>query len=452
MNKALLIVTILLISLPLISANRLLIYHNNNGMVSERIDLDLNRSLNEFTYKDIPQTIDGTTVILNPLDQKDFVVRTQSHINDSVNFQDFIKKQIGNEIELVTNDGNLMSGELIFFDHNLLGLFDKVSGNQTFVRINEVRNFNFKPLEFDFVKTSHLAWSLHAERKGNIQANLSYLCTGLSWDGIYKAIWDGNTLTLDIMANISNNSGKDFADFLVSLIAGDPRRISPSPGFRDKMVNYGRGVVMAEDAAMSSAQAPSFETEVLDEYHIYTYSEEIDIRNQEQKQIRLYPQKSITPDVYYEYVTFSNFLSTTLKTKNSEDKGLGVVLPRGKIQIYRTDSQDLSFIGEDNFQQKPVNEEIIITPGKAFDLVGETVVKDSRRPARNVTERDLSVKLRNQSKETKRVEVKHTIRGNWTISRNSLDYEQIDATTIKFHIDLKPDVEFEITWTERVDY
>ncbi|MBW6516037.1 MAG: hypothetical protein K0B81_05405 [Candidatus Cloacimonetes bacterium] len=448
----LLLTFVLLIgSLTLFAENRIIFYHGNYGLINETLELNLKSGTNTFSYDNIPSGIIDNTIILLPARPNTFSVQSQGYIQERRGFANILRNHIDKNIEIVTKDGSFISGRLFYYDNEVLAVDEKNSNNSIFIRIAEVRNYILKSEDFQHERAPKLDWILTADRAGNYQAQLSYLTTGLSWTGLYKAVWDNEYLQLDVLAKITNNTGVDYQKFNIGLIAGDPKRVS------QPQINYGRGY-SAFDADMMMAESapasPQFTAEALDEYHMYTYSVPVDLRHSEAKQIRLFPAKRIKPEVYYEYVTNTKSLQTKLKIVNDEDSGLGFVLPRGSVQIYRQTGNiaNLTFVGEDNVAQKPVNEEWIISPGISSDLVGETELIATRRPARNVTENDMRVKLRNRSNETKKVVVIHYIRGTWIIQRESLPHEKIDATRMEFHKELRPNEEYEITWTERIEY
>ncbi len=448
-----LIIAAVLMASSLYSDNRLIIYHGNYGMVNETVELSLRRGLNEYTYDKIPAGIMDNTVMLIPVVSNAFHVQTQGLLVETRRFAHLLRSEMNREIEIVTTDGSIINGELFYYDNTLIGLRDKNRGNTVFVRASEIRNYVLKSEDMDYQTQPNLTWTLQSERSGREMANLTYLTTGLSWSGIYKAVWEGDKLNLEILANISNTTEIDYEDVNISLVAGDPKKLA-QPQYIDNYRKMGMG--FEADMMMESAPAsPQFTTEELGDYHIYFYSSPIDFRHAETKQIRLYPPKIIEPELYYEYLTSSKNVLIRMKITNDEKSGLGMPLPRGAIQVYRkTDEVNtaLNFVGEDIVEQLPVNEDWIISPGNAFDVVAETRTLETRRPARNVTENDMSVTVKNRSKETKSIVVTHYIRGNWTIQRQNHQHEKIDANRIEFRRDLRPDQEYEFTWTERIEH
>jgi|SRR5690554_3153948 len=433
--------------------NRLIIYHGNYGMVNEVIELSLRRGLNEYTYDRIPTGMMDNTVMLLPVVKDAFRVQSQGLLVETRRFAHLLRNEMNREIEVATTDGSILTGEFFYFDNTLIGLRDKNRGNTIFIRTNEIRNYVLKSEDLQYQTQPHLSWTLQSERAGQELANLTYLTSGLSWSGIYKAVWEGDNLNLEILANITNNTDIDYENINISLVAGDPKKLA-QPQYMDNYRKMGMGY--EADMAMQSAPAsPQFTAEELGDYHIYSYSAPIDFRHAETKQIRLFAPKVIEPEVYYEYLTNSRSVLIRMKIINDEKSGLGIPLPRGTIQVYQSTDDDtdaLNFVGEDNVEQRPINEEWIISPGNAFDIVAETKTLETRRPARNVTENDMSVTVKNRSKETKSILVTHYIRGDWTIQRQNHQHERVDANRIEFRKELRPDEEYEFTWTERIEH
>ncbi len=449
----------------LAAGNRIVFYHNNYGMISETIRISLEKGIATFDYDDLPLNLEERSVMLTPLGSDTFTVQTQSYINPAPRSQagrvvrspdlvgSYLQSYVGKEVELVMTDGSMLKGIMFYQDRNMIGLDDKANKRNLFIRLDEIRNFVLGPSDFDFETNGitkyvpYLSWIIRTEKEDTYQALLTYLCTGFSWEGLYKAVWDEDTIILETFARLSNDSGKELEDFRVLLVAGEPKRATRP---RTHAV---RGGIASHSVSMDLIASPEFTADVFDEYHLFTYSEPINMKDRENQQIRLYPSQKVKTSIHYEYVTGTTDVTTHLKVKNEEANNLGIALPSGSIQLYREDEKDnmLTFVGEDYVNATPVDEELSISPGKAFDVVAKTTTLQSRNPARNITERDMQVEIRNQSDKTREIRVIHTIRGTWTIVRNSHPYEQRDATTIVFKRELAPKEELEISWTERIE-
>lgn len=438
------------LSTALYAANHLTVYHANFGLINETLDLTLDKGINEFLYRNIPTGIYDSSIILNPLKTGDFRIHSQSFFNEKKSFAGILRDLLGKEIEIITSDGSILSGTLFFLEHDMIGLKEINRDRTFFIRTNEIRNYIVKSDHYQYQEQPYIAWKLISEKGGKIPARLSYITDGLSWSAMYTAVWNDDSLNLDIMAVINNNSGVDYHDFNISLVAGDPKKISGQ--ITPRMYHKARDSYMMAES-LSYSPEPGFVSEEVDDYYVYRYSEKISLQKAENKQIRLFPRKTVQPEVYYEYLTNSKQVLIRLKTVNDQKSGLGIQLPRGIIQIYRQNSeQGLDFVGEDRVEQQPVNEEWIISPGIAFDLIAETITVDTRRPARNITENDMLVRVRNRSNESKTVYVTHFIRGNWTLQNQSRHHERLDAARIQFKKELRANEEYEFTWTERIEH
>ena len=65
--------------------------------------------------------------------------------------------------------------------------------------------------------------------------------------------------------------------------------------------------------------------------------------------------------------------------KNEVKTGLGIPLPKGKVRVYKRDADGTEqFVGEDQIDHTPKDEQVRLYLGKAFDIVGERVQKDFR--------------------------------------------------------------------------
>ena len=128
-------------------------------------------------------------------------------------------------------------------------------------------------------------------------------------------------------------------------------------------------------------------------------------------------------------------------------------MPKGAFRIYKQDTdKNLEFIGEDAITHTSKNEEVSLTTGKAFDLVGETIVKDSRTLSQRVTERTIQVTLRNNAKDKKKIDVIHMLNSNTRIISASIPYTQDKNLKVTLPVEIIPDKEVIFTIVERTEY
>ena len=138
--------------------------------------------------------------------------------------------------------------------------------------------------------------------------------------------------------------------------------------------------------------------------------------------------------------------------RNDEANHLGMPLPRGRIRFYRRDAQQLEFTGENLIEHTAKGELIRVYTGDSFDLAGERVRTDFRRDdARGWIEESFAIKLRNHKKEPVEMRaVEHLYRStNSEITEKSNAFVKMDAQTIEFRVQVKPDEEKSITYKVR---
>ncbi|MBN1326677.1 MAG: hypothetical protein JW996_01875 [Candidatus Cloacimonetes bacterium] len=307
----------------------------------------------------------------------------------------------------------------------------------------ELLNINLAELPADFYLKPTLRWRLLAGKAGKYPISLSYLCQGMSWEVTYNAVWNASENRLDVSSwvTLKNETGKAYHDTVLKLIAGD--------------VNKMRDPLMRQKQAYEIvASAVEFEEKSFHDFYLYTLNEPVSISNNQTKQIKLFPTTSVTARSRYEYLTYSNNITSQIIFINSEKEGFGKALPQGVFKIYLLDASDdnLEFIGEDRIQHTPRDERVSINTGSAFDLVGETVVVNQTREGKNIQIRDMKVILKNRSDNTKTVTVTHHLDGFGTILAESIRSKKIDANTVEFEKELEANEVYELTWTEKIVY
>lgn len=423
-------------------------YQQNLGQINDTIEMSLEKGENSFEYFNFPITFQEKTVILLPQKQNDFSVVSQSFIQRATDFQSALKRNIGKQIEIMTKDGGVYRGELLYSDYETLGVKEVKNGNRVFLRTSEITGYILDKGTEVYSSKPTISWKINTKKAGKYKANLAYMTSGLSWRGVYKAVLDEDNLQIDVMANINNNSGTNFENFKLTLVAGEPKKVDNSGVERYKLAASRSGI----ETALADIQysSPQFESSELEDYYSFKYSEKINLLDGESKEVQLHPTTVLKPEQYYEYSTYGKKMQIKLKVENSESKGIGKPLPKGIIQVYKRnkDNNGVDFLGEDYVDFVPKDKDWIITLGSAFDLSGETIVVSSRQLSNRVSERDLKVVLKNYSGATKEIVVSHNLSSNWNIVKSSLGFDRREGNRVEFKKTLKPEEEFTLTWTE----
>ncbi|MFH1545618.1 MAG: DUF4139 domain-containing protein, partial [archaeon] len=150
---------------------------------------------------------------------------------------------------------------------------------------------------------------------------------------------------------------------------------------------------------------------------------------------------------YYDTST-SNKIKVMLNFKNSEENALGMPLPKGIVRVYKEDSAGkLQFIGEDQIDHTPKDEERRLFLGYAFDVVGERIETLAENVAHCYWRNAYEITLRNHKDEAIEVVVPEHMSRSFRITDHSDPYEKKDSSTIEFRVKVPADGEKKITYT-----
>jgi len=310
---------------------------------------------------------------------------------------------------------------------------------------------------------------LASDVSGEQKTEISYLTSGVSWKADYVALVNADDSALDLSGwvTLANTSGATYKDAKLTLMAGDVRRVQEQAR-REMFKNV--------DMAMPAA-APQFEEKSFFEYHIYTMARPTTIAQNETKQISLLGASNVNVVKRYIYdgrktwwgywyrpgrgedpgrgydTSDYHKVNLTLEFKNSKENHMGMPLPKGKIRVYKLDSDgSQQFIGEDMIDHTPRNEALKLYIGDAFDVVGDHKRINYTRIADGVYEETFEIKIRNHKESDIQVSVVEHVWGDWSITAKSTEFKKIDASTIEFPVKVAKDGETVITYTLRTKW
>jgi hypothetical protein len=315
-----------------------------------------------------------------------------------------------------------------------------------------------------------LTWQLNADRGGALDAELSYVTGGMSWQAAYNLVAPekGDTLDLVGWVTMDNQTGKSFNHAKIKLMAGDVSKIQNG-------MARGSSRFMADAGRASPVQPPVTEKS-FDEYHLYTLERATTLLDRETKQVEfvradgiksrpiyIYDGAKIDQNRYNgwgfenirndrDYGTESNPKVWVMREfMNSESNHLGLPLPKGRLRFYRRDADgQMEFTGENTIDHTPRDEMIRVATGNAFDLVGERKRTNYQLDTnRKELDESFAVKLRNHKQEAVEIRVvEHLYRcPTWEIREKSNTFLKTDAQTIEFRVEVKPDGEETVTYS-----
>jgi len=216
---------------------------------------------------------------------------------------------------------------------------------------------------------------------------------------------------------------------------------------------------------MAAGAPPMMEEEAFAEYHLYTLARRTTIKENQTKQVSLLNGSNVTVEKHYEFRGDVNFYSGPIEAirdqnadvfmtfQNREENGLGMPLPGGIMRVYQADQSGmLQFSGEDRIRHTPKNEEVRLTLGKAFDVVGDRTQDDYKALGPNMHESAFTISVRNRKDAAIKVDVVEPMPGDWNILNESAPHVKKDAHTAIFTLDVPADGEVKLSYRVRIRY
>ena len=437
-------VLIAALALPLFAEDWITIYNDDLSLIRSKFELNLPMGKTRYHYDDITSRIMPASVIVGG---NGIRIAEQNYEYDLAGKHQIMAKYLDQEVIAIMKDQSRLQGVLKFFDGSNLGIIESSTDRLLVISDGEVQWIQFASLPSNFYTKPTLAWEIITPKKGLYPMQMSYLSGGFSWDVTYNAVWTGTRLMMNSWVTINNRSGKAFKDVNLKLIAGEINQIR----------NQYRKYAMDSDIMMESAagmSAPSFEEKAFHDFHMYSLDQKVSFANNQTKQLELYPLQNVVAESIYEYPIFSGGVNSIIRFTNTEKQGLGKPLPKGSIKVYKSDTDgNLEFIGEDSINHTSVNEEVKVTTGRAFDLVASSDVRNQKSISNRVSEREIHVNLKNNSKETKSINVVHTLGGNARIVQSELRYQHDTVTNkVTYVIDIPSGGEKNFWFRERSEW
>ena len=436
----------------------LTVYNQDFAVVKEVRTLKLPEEVSQVKFRDVAKKIDATSVHFKSLtDPQGTTVLEQNYEFDLVSADKLLDKYIDKPLAVVTTQGKRYDGTLLSFDANQLVLQGQ-GGLYMVQRPDNVQNIEFGALPEGLLTRPTLVWQVATGRPGDHLAQVTYQTTGMSWKADYSAVVGADDTEMDLSGwvTLRNECGAGFKDAKLKLMAGDVRRIQPPPAPRVELA-------AAANRARGGAGA-GFVEKTFFEYHLYTLGRPTTVNENQVKQVELLTAADVPVTKRYVFEPGGRYwhrrygqgntykVNVFIEFKNSKESKLGMPLPKGKIRTYKRDAADgdLEFVGEDEIDHTPKDEELKLYVGDAFDLVGEKTVTD-RKQEQRWRQESIKIDLRNHKDEAATILVReHLTAGQWTVTAKSQDFKKIDAATIEFTVPVAADGKAQVTYT--VDY
>ncbi len=438
------------------------VYNQNQALVRDVRRLDLPTGELDLRFMDIAAKVNPATVhIASQTAPQDLAVLEQNYEYDLLNPQKLLEKYVGRDVTLVrsrmeNNTQQEVETKATLLANNESGPVWQV-GNQIETGIPGA-HYIFPDLPPNLYSKPTLIWLLTNRHAGPQTVEASYLTSDMNWNADYVVTVASTekTAALNGWVTLANNSGTEFRNAQLQLVAGAVNVVRPLEG----VVGGIPGVVR-----QAAVPAPQFVQENISEYHLYTLDRRATLQDNESKQISLLEAASFPIEKSYEVngqsyyyrdaiqpgEPIKNPVEVHLKFKNSQANSLGMPLPAGTMRVYQGDSKGrLQFIGEDHIDHTPKDERVDLHIGNAFDLVAERKQTDYQKIDRRTSEMAFEITLRNHKSQPVTIEVNEPIGGDWTMEQSNFKYEKTSAFSARFAVPVPANGEAVLTYRVRV--
>jgi hypothetical protein len=422
----------------------LTVYNQNFGLVRERRLVSLGEGLVELEYRDVARELEPNTVSVRSLGKtEDFAVLEQNYRYDLLSPKTLLEKHVGEKIKIYRYDEKLgteqvKEAEIVAAEN---GVVLRVDGELSY---DLPGRFAFPKLPENLVSKPTLVWLVQSAVPRQ-ELEVSYLTRGLNWSADYVLKLDASDKQADLngWVTLSNESGTSFEAAQLKLVAGDVQRVTPQPSSPEENIRL-------SSIELSKPQAPAFHEEGLLDYHLYTLDRPTSVKDREKKQVALLEAHDVkvtkklvlrgTEGYFlsrYGTVSENQQLDVVVEFENSKKSQLGMPLPKGTLRVYKADAAGgLQFVGEDQIDHTPRDEDVKVRLGHAFDVVADRKQLQYTQLFKCVSESEWEIEIRNHKDSAEAVEVWEPVSGDWEILRSSHPSRREDSRHFVFDLNV----------------
>ncbi|MDB6029450.1 MAG: hypothetical protein JWM68_5673 [Verrucomicrobiales bacterium] len=315
-----------------------------------------------------------------------------------------------------------------------------------------------------------LEWRINSEFVGEVQVEIRYFTSGISWNADYVAEANKPEKLMNLAGNVrvTNNSGEDYENAQVRLVVGVVRLVeeilqlagqtrtetakAPMAAAKSEARRAMIGADAMFDTATFGGEKPrEIAKEGISEYFLYTVEGRDTILNQWSKRMPSFQAADVPIVSYYKYEKeqFGNQVMRFYRFKNDKASKLGVEpLPDGGVKALRIMAPDnsYSFVGSTSVKYIPINEAVELQLGNDQEvMVKPTLMNWEKADIRfdkhgNVvgwtTKETWDFEVQNSKEIDVVVDIRRTFPGDWSVETEA-KYENVDQNKIKFVLPLK---------------
>ena len=361
------------------------IYNQNLALVKDVRKVSLEQGVNDIAFEGVAEKIKSETAILY---SDGLTVLEQNYDYDLLTANNIVDKSVGDVVKTVVQ--NPTTGENIYNKAKIvsasygLPILEFDYG----IEANFPGRLVFEKLPASLRNKPTLVAKVISDTVANKNISLAYLTNGISWKTNYVAkVTDKDKLNLTGWVTINNESGIDYNNAKVQLIAGNVNEV----------VSYTARPVMLKAAVNDMAVAESALTrgasqQDLSGYHLYTLPNKTTIKDKQTKQISLIEKNAVkykkeaklSSHLYFSPNSNSEFEQVHPEMyyviNNNEADNLGLQLPAGIVRFYENDDNgNLQFIGENSISHVAKGETIRLRLGSFVNMFANGKIKQIKK-------------------------------------------------------------------------
>jgi hypothetical protein len=322
--------------------------------------------------------------------------------------------------------------------------------------------------------TNTLEWRINSEFAGELQVEIRYFTSGISWSADYVAEASKTEKLMDLagFVRVNNNSGEDYENSQVRLVVGVIRLVEEIAKLaRERDKDLGKNALLADKLEVSqrvdlfarfsgavaggaggAARAPAeIIKEGLSEYFLYTVAGRDTIPNGWSKRMPSFVAQEVPISSYYKFEKeqWGDQVVRFYKFKNTKPSKLGKEpLPDGQVKAFRFVSDDklYAFVGRTSAKYIPIDEEVELQLGNDLEvIIKPALINWEKQDIRfnavgNVagwtTKETWKIEIQNSKEIDVTADIRRNFSGDWSIE-SAAKFEKVDAGKIKFLLPLK---------------
>jgi hypothetical protein len=453
----------------------LTVYAQDFALVHEARPVSLAQGSNRLSIPDVSRQLDPQSVLLGwqgAADAPDIV----AHAYDlgAPNSDSLLKRYLGREVEVVRygdngHEAERQRGRLM------------VQNNGEVVIQSEGKFYVqppgtiVTPAGSDVVTIPQLSVQAQSGKAQQASLDVAYLTRGLSWSADYVATLapQSDTVKLDCYATVTNQTGVDYPNAKVSLIAGTPNRAAQSAEFKAMAVRAPATYAgeMSRERMQKQQYVAAGSPESVGEFYAYPVKETTTVIQDRMNRLLILSGKSVP--VKKDYSTRPAPLSpwegydawwggnpprrggvqVALSFYNREGDGLGAPLPAGAIRIYEPDSHGtLRYAGAAGIQNTPKEQKVNLTLSQTFDVFTEGRVIKTQRVNKRTVRKQVELTLHNEKPSAVDLRVVQAFGGLWKVVEESHKHVKLTSSEGQWTVNVPAGQTTKLLYTVDLSY